>query len=269
MSRKSKVLGLHDINAEKWHKLIYVHRNSRGGSCVNGEDAVLSIRAAGEEAGAGGFAIILPPGLCASDGDFLAVNSGETMLRVEENSLVRVVCPGFIGASNAVAAMRPISAGVLTVSDKGSRGEREDTAGPALKDLASAIGAVVEKTGILPDDRAEIAQKLIEWSDADELNLILTTGGTGLSARDVTPEAIMDVHDRISPGFGEVMRARAMMYTERGFLSRCLAATRKKTLIIAFPGSERAVRQCFEAIAPALRHGVETLCGWDSECGGH
>jgi molybdenum cofactor synthesis domain-containing protein len=164
---------------------------------------------------------------------------------------------------------RPINAAVLTVSDKGSRGERDDTAGPALADMASALGARSAHRDIVPDERGVIADKLKSWADSGEVNLILTTGGTGLSRRDVTPEAIMDVHDRTIPGFGEIMRAHSMLYTPRGFLTRSLAVTRGETLIIAFPGSERAVRQCFEAIAPGLRHAVEILCGWDAECGGH
>jgi molybdenum cofactor synthesis domain-containing protein len=165
--------------------------------------------------------------------------------------------------------IRPIRVGVLTVSDKGSRGEREDTAGPALADLVSAVGGVTEKRHVVPDEREMISAKLREWTDNDRLHLIITTGGTGISPRDVTPEALMDIADRTVFGFGEIMRARAVRYTSRGFLSRGLAVTRGKTLIMAFPGSERGARQCFEAVSPALRHGVEILNGWDSECGGH
>jgi molybdenum cofactor synthesis domain-containing protein len=182
---------------------------------------------------------------------------------------VSVVCPGFIGVSSAIESMRPISAGILTVSDKGSRGERDDTAGPALMDLVRDIGCIVEKHHIVPDDIEIISEKLREWSDDYRLHLIITAGGTGLSPRDVTPEALIGISDRTAFGFGEIMRAHAMRYTSRGFLSRSLAVTRGKTLIIAFPGSERGARQSFEAIAPALRHGVEILNGWDSECGGH
>jgi molybdenum cofactor synthesis domain-containing protein len=165
-------------------------------------------------------------------------------------------------------SLRPIMAGVLTVSDKGSKGERADAAGPALVNLVCAAGAIVKRRDIVPDERDAIAGKLREWADDDRLDLILTTGGTGLSRRDVTPEAILDVREKIAPGFGEIMRSHAALYTSRGFLSRGIAVTRGSTLIIAFPGSERAARQCFEAIVPALRHGVETLCGWDFDCGG-
>jgi molybdenum cofactor synthesis domain-containing protein len=270
MRRESKISGLCDIRLNEWHKLVYVHENSRGGTCVNGSEYVISLKkAGGPQDGETGFSIILPPDLEYRNGYFISVNSGETVLGVGENSRVSVVCPGFIGVSSAIEAMRPIAAGILTVSDKGSRGKREDTAGPALMDLVSVIGCVVEKYHIVPDEKEVISEKLREWTDDYGLSLIITTGGTGLSPRDVTPEALMDISERTVFGFGEIMRAHAMRYTPRGFLSRGLAVTRGKSLIIAFPGNERGVRQCFEAIAPALRHGVEILNGWDSECGGH
>jgi len=268
MWRKFKILGIYNTVSGEWNKLIYVHSNSEGAVCVNGEPMTISLRAAGAaHAGGDGYAIVTPPDMEISPG-YLAVNSGETMFRLTDDLLVSVVCPGFIGVSAQIEPRRPIIAGVLTISDKGSRGERADTAGPALADLVSAIGSDVIKTGIVPDDRDTIADTVAKWA-GEGLDLILTTGGTGLSAKDVTPEALMDIHDRLVPGFGEIMRSHAMMYTERGFLSRSLAVVRGSTLIIAFPGSERAVRQSFEAIAPALRHGIEILSGWDSECGGH
>jgi molybdenum cofactor synthesis domain-containing protein len=143
-----------------------------------------------------------------------------------------------------------------------------DTAGPALADLLRAVGSTVERREVVPDERDVIASKLTEWSGPDGLDLILTTGGTGLSRRDVTPEALMDVGEKTAPGFGEIMRSHSMLYTPRGFLSRGTAVTRGGSLIIAMPGSERGARQCFEAVMPALRHAVGTLRGWDSECGG-
>jgi molybdenum cofactor synthesis domain-containing protein len=270
MRRESKISGLHNARPDEWHKLVYVHKNSNGATCVNGSECIISLKKAGGLPGGGtDFSIILPPDLEYGTGHFLSINSGETVLRVGENSNVSVVCPGFIGVSSAIEVMRPIPAGILTVSDKGARGEREDTAGPALTDLVADIGCVVKKYHIVPDEREIISEKLRDWTDNHGIRLIIATGGTGLSPRDVTPEALMDISDRVVPGFGETMRAHAARYTSRGFLSRGLAVTRGKTLIIAFPGSERGVRQCFEAIAPALRHGVEILNGWDSECGGH
>jgi molybdenum cofactor synthesis domain-containing protein len=266
MSRGWKIAGICDNKSGEWQKLVYAHSNSEGKTCVNGNEAMLRFRRAGESAARkDGFDIVAPYSDFA-EGEFLSINAGETMLRVEVDKVVSMVCPGFVGVSALVEVLRPIRAGVLTVSDKCSREERVDTSGPALADMARAIGSVVERLGIVPDDRDSISDKLKDWA-GDGLDLILVTGGTGLSMRDVTPEALMDIHDKVAPGFGEIMRAHAMRYTPRGFLSRCLAVTRGNTLIVALPGSDRGARQCFEAIAPALRHGIETLRGWDSECG--
>ncbi|HAJ93374.1 MAG TPA: molybdenum cofactor biosynthesis protein [Synergistaceae bacterium] len=159
-------------------------------------------------------------------------------------------------------------AAILTVSDKGSRGDRIDTAGPELERLITAQGAFVEDKKIVPDEKEEIAGTVRSWCD-EGYDLVLTTGGTGLSPRDVTPEALMGIADKVVPGFGEMMRIKTLEFTERAFLTRSVAVICKNTLVIAFPGSQRGARQCFEAIVPALRHGIETLAGWDSECGGH
>jgi molybdenum cofactor synthesis domain-containing protein len=271
-------LGLYNSKRGEFRKLVYAHRDSNGASCVNGEPTNITLDRAGDPARSGSdFRVIVPPDIKYAAGDFMSVrfgthsgvNAGETMFRVEPGNTISVVCSGFIRVSARADILRPIRTGVLTVSDRGYAGERADTAGPALEDLASALGAVVERRDIVPDERDIISRKLAEWADSDALELILTTGGTGLSARDVTPEALTDICDRVAPGFGEAMRARSMYYTPRGYLGRGIAVTRGKTLIIAFPGSEKAVRQCFEAIAPALRHGVEILIGRDADCGGH
>ncbi|MDR1916142.1 MAG: MogA/MoaB family molybdenum cofactor biosynthesis protein [Synergistaceae bacterium] len=269
--RELKILGLHDMRSGEWCKLVYMHSNSNGELRVNGEPARVAIRFAGEptEGASARLAIVIARGAMIPRSVFVAINSGTTMLWADENSEIGVVCPGFVCVSDRIELRRPLKVGVLTISDKGARNEREDLSGPALADLVVALGSEITCSDILPDDRGAIAEKLRRWSDEEHLQLILTTGGTGLSSRDITPEALMDVHDRVAPGFGEIMRAHAMLYTERGYLSRSLAVIRGNTLIVAFPGSERAVRQCFEAVAPALRHGVETLSGWDCECGHH
>ena len=271
MGRPMRILGLYNSKRGEFCTLIYAHHDSNRASCVNGESVNITLGRAGEPApgNSDSLRIVVRPDMKCETGDFLSVNSGETMLRIGPENTISVVCPGFIGASARVDVLRPIRTGVLTVSDRGYAGERTDTAGPALEDLASVVGAVVERRDIVPDERDIISRQLAEWADSDALELILTTGGTGLSLRDVTPEALTDIGDRVAPGFGETMRARSMYYTPRGYLGRGIAVTRGKTLIIAFPGSERAVRQCFEAIAPALRHGVEILNGRDTDCGGH
>ncbi|NLM70622.1 MAG: MogA/MoaB family molybdenum cofactor biosynthesis protein [Synergistaceae bacterium] len=174
---------------------------------------------------------------------------------------------GFLPVSARAEVLRPISVGVLTVSDKGSLGQRIDLSGPALERSVVPLGAVVEATAIKPDDMDVIADTLKEWSDSLLLNLVLVTGGTGLSERDVTPEALSSVAHKHVPGIGEAMRSASLRITPNAMLSRLCAVTRNKTLIVGMPGSEKAVLECFAVIAPALRHGIEILCGWDGECG--
>jgi molybdenum cofactor synthesis domain-containing protein len=155
--------------------------------------------------------------------------------------------------------------GILTVSDKGARGEREDRSGPAIREMMEAAGGEIVRARIVPDEQAEIRAALVEWSD-EGLDLILTTGGTGFSPRDWTPEATKAVLDRETPGIAEAMRRAGMEKTPTAMLSRAAAGIRKRTLIINLPGSEKAVRESLEAILPALPHGVEVLKGAASDC---
>ena len=157
------------------------------------------------------------------------------------------------------------TAGVLTVSDKGSRGERVDESGMVIQECLASLGVQQTKYSIVPDEREAISDKLREWAD-EGLDLILTTGGTGLAPRDVTPEATLDILDRVAPGFTEAMRAQGLKLTPRAMLSRAVAGIRKKTLIINLPGSPKAVKECLEAILPALPHAVETVRGQAAEC---
>ena len=154
-----------------------------------------------------------------------------------------------------------IRTGILTVSDAGSRGEREDTSGAAIRELLVGIGGVIGRYEIVPDERDIIAAKLREWSDAGGIDLVLTTGGTGLAARDVTPEATLDVADRLAPGIAEAMRAEGMRHTPKAMLSRAVAVVRGRTLIVNLPGSEKGVRESLGAILGVLSHAVELLQG--------
>jgi len=156
--------------------------------------------------------------------------------------------------------------GILTISDKGSRGEREDKSGEVIRQMLSALDARIANYDIVPDEKEIIARKLIQWADEDKLDLIVTTGGTGLSPRDVTPEATLSVIDRIVPGFAEAMRAESLKKTPMAMLSRAVVGTRGKCLIINLPGSPRAVRECLEVILPVLPHALETLKGQATEC---
>lgn len=156
--------------------------------------------------------------------------------------------------------------GVITASDKGSKGERDDLSGAILKELVKEIEGEVVCYMILPDDQELLAQQMKEWVDVDGLDLILTTGGTGFSLRDVTPEATIAIADRMVPGIAEVMRYESLKVTQKAMLSRAVAALRKRTLIINMPGSPKAVKECWAAISSALPHGIQILKGEASEC---
>ena len=160
-----------------------------------------------------------------------------------------------------------LTAGTLTISDKGSRGERQDKSGEVVREILSRIGVRIMNYDIVPDEKELITQKLVTWADEDNLDVIITTGGTGLTPRDVTPEATLAVTDRIVPGFAEAMRAESLKKTPHAMLSRAVVGTRGKCLIVNLPGSPSAVRECLEVILPALPHAVETLKGQAGECG--
>jgi molybdenum cofactor synthesis domain-containing protein len=157
-------------------------------------------------------------------------------------------------------------AGILTISDKGFRGEREDESGDALQELLLQNGFQVIKRKIVPDEVAEIRTQLLQWC-SEGLHLILTTGGTGLSPRDVTPQAMEGILDYEVPGMAEAMRAYGLRFTPHAMLSRAKAGVRGKTLIINLPGSKKGALQGLEAVLPALDHGLKKLLGDPSDCG--
>jgi molybdopterin adenylyltransferase len=157
--------------------------------------------------------------------------------------------------------------GILTISDKGSRGERQDKSGKAIHGILSSMDVRIVNYDIIPDEKELIAKKLVQWADKDKVDVIITTGGTGLTPRDVTPEATLAVVDKIVPGFAEAMRAESLKKTPMAMLSRAVVGTRGKCLIINLPGSPKAVRECLEVILPVLPHAVETLKGQAGECG--
>ena len=155
--------------------------------------------------------------------------------------------------------------GILTISDAGWRGERQDSSGPAIAEILSGAGASVVQQTIVPDEREGIESTLVRWADDDEADVIITTGGTGLSPRDVTPEATMAVIDRVAPGFAEVIRQEGGKYTPMSMLGRGVAGVRGECLIINLPGSPQAVRQSLVPILPVLQHAVDTLKGRQGE----
>lgn len=155
---------------------------------------------------------------------------------------------------------------IITSSDTGYRGEREDLSGPAIKEIVEREGYEVVSMDILPDEQAMLADKMREIADKGMAELILTTGGTGFSERDVTPEATEEVIERKVPGIPEAMRAYSMTITKRAMLSRATAGIRAKTLIINLPGSPKAVRESLEYIIDALEHGIGILTGEAGNC---
>ena len=158
-------------------------------------------------------------------------------------------------------------AGILVISDKGARGERLDESGRVAREIVSQLGIKIAKYEVVPDEVGIISDKLVEWSDEFGLDLIVTSGGTGLSQRDVTPEATLAVIDRAIPGLTEVMRMDTMKRKPEAILSRAVAGSRGKCLIVNLPGSPKAVKECLDVVLPVLPHALEILGGRISECG--
>jgi len=154
-----------------------------------------------------------------------------------------------------------LTIGILTISDKGARGQRYDESGQTIRDIFSDLGSDIVGYEIVPDEMDIIRQKLAEWADNKETDVIITTGGTGLGEHDVTPEATTAVVDRIVPGLAEAMRAASLSKTPMAMLSRATAGVRGRCLIINLPGSPKAVRECLEVVLPAIPHAVDIIKG--------
>ncbi|HNQ64831.1 MAG TPA: molybdopterin adenylyltransferase [Smithella sp.] len=159
-----------------------------------------------------------------------------------------------------------ISAGIITVSDKGSQGQRDDLSGPAIAEMLAGAAIEIRHTIIIPDEKDQIRKTIIDCSDVKQLDLILTTGGTGVSPRDVTPDATLDVIDKQIPGMAEAMRHESMRVTPHAMISRAVAGIRGKSLILNLPGSPKSVRENLAVVLPALKHAIEKIKGDDSEC---
>ena len=156
-------------------------------------------------------------------------------------------------------------AAIITISTSLSEGQGEDESGPALAEFARELGAEIAATEIVPDEQPKIEWALRHYADSDGCDLVLTTGGTGFSPSDVTPEATRAVIDREAPGIAEAMRAASRPHTHNWMLSRAVAGIRRRTLIVNFPGSPKSIRQVGEEIAPALPHAVALLSGQPTE----
>jgi molybdenum cofactor synthesis domain-containing protein len=187
-----------------------------------------------------------------------------------EGVFARVLEEGFVSVGDTIEVVEKLDArfraAVLTLSDKGSIGEREDKSGPLIIQILEQAGYYVEAQVLLPDDQKLIEAELINLSDRRQVDLILTTGGTGFSRRDVTPEATKSVAERMAPGIAEAIRAYSMQITGRAMLSRGVSVIRGGTLIVNLPGSPKAVKESLEYVLPHLAHGIEILRGSASEC---
>ncbi len=154
-----------------------------------------------------------------------------------------------------------LNIGILTISDKGWHGQRRDESGKAIRDSLSSLDTRVVKYEVVPDEADVIAEKLAEWADEGSIDLILTTGGTGLGPRDTTPEATLSIVDKVAPGFTEAIRAETFKMTPHAILSRAAAGIRGKCLIINLPGSPKAVQECLKVILPVIHHALDIIKG--------
>ena len=159
------------------------------------------------------------------------------------------------------------TAGIITVSDKGSQGKREDLSGPAIAEMLAGAAIEIKQTLIIPDEKDQIQKAIVNFADVEKLDLILTTGGTGVSPRDLTPDATLAVIDKEVPGMAEAMRAASLRKTPHAVLSRARTGIRGRSLIINLPGSTKAARENIEVLLPALPHALDKIQGGTSDCG--
>jgi molybdopterin adenylyltransferase len=183
-----------------------------------------------------------------------------------EGVFSKVIQGGTISEGDEMRFELPFRVAVVTASDSGAAGNREDVSGPVICEIVKQAGYQVACTSLLPDDRAQLAQEFCRLCDELNVDLVLTTGGTGFSPRDFTPEATKDVIEREVPGIPEAMRALSLQITPRAMLTRAAAGIRGKTLIVNLPGSPKAVKECLDYILPPLAHGLEILRGTANNC---
>ena len=230
-------------------------RNLPVGSRFGTGDAVLEMTQIGKE--------------CHSD-CIIRQKTGDCIMP-REGVFARVLKGGKVSVGDELVLLPPeenppLRAAVITLSDKGSRGEREDLSGPLVVEMLTEAGYRVEETLLLPDGIQPLKNQLIRLADGRQMDLILTTGGTGFAPTDVTPEATMAVADRNAPGIAEAMRAYSLSITPRAMLSRAASVLRGRTLIVNLPGSPKAVKEHLEYILPSLEHGILLAGGRDGEC---
>ncbi len=177
------------------------------------------------------------------------------------------ICFGIRYSDFGFEGLNMFKVAILTISDRGSRGERKDSSGPVIQEMVKDLPAQVVHYEIIPDEKDEIIESLKKSADALKADLILTTGGTGLSPRDVTPDATRSVIDKEVPGFSEAMRAESLKKTPHAMISRAIVGIRGSSLIVNLPGSPKSVRENLSVILPALPHALSKLKGDPEECG--
>ena len=264
---KNRVLGFSGRYSDR--SIVYLHSDDAGNPLADGSPVDLIVEEAGKGSSSEGVLEIRVHEVPVIEpGDLLSFPGGLILRRKDipdRKGLFEVFNKGFLPVSTTFTPWRPLKVGVLTVSDKGTRGERVDTAGPALERSLPALGAILSKTGMVPDEVGDISGKIREWM-TEKVDIILVTGGTGISRRDVTPEAVKSLGCREIPGIGEYMRWKTSFENERSILSRSLAVACSGTIVITLPGSEKGAVQCFSAVAPVLRHAVEVATGRSGDC---
>ena len=184
-----------------------------------------------------------------------------------EGIFAKVVRGGCVKIGDEMFVQTLYRTAIITVSDRCSRHEREDTSGPLIKKIVEAAGFTVRHSIILPDEQEQLEKEMKRICDGEAADLLITTGGTGFSPRDHTPEATLAIAERLVPGIAETMRYKSMSITGRAMLNRGVSVIRNKTLIINLPGSPKAVQENLESIIGELKHGLDILCGHDNNCG--
>ena len=162
-----------------------------------------------------------------------------------------------------------IHTGIIIISDKGAKGERIDKSGSAIRQVLENDIFIVDNYQIVPDEKESIQKAILQFTDTQKYDLIITSGGTGISPRDVTPEATKEVIDRLLPGFSEAMRMHSLSITSHAMISRAICGTRKESLIVNLPGSPKGAKECLEVIVPAIPHAISKLKGDQTDCGEH
>lgn len=269
-----KILEIIDTFENSAPKICYISRGINGSCSVNGNCIDMFAVAPGflDKQNQGIYIILPRENFPLETGKTLYDFHGGVLLdineKVSENTYrLTVNQAGFICLSDTLDIIHIIKTCILTVSDKGSRGERNDTSGPALSDMIDSIGSDILDAKIVPDERSAITSTIKQWINQQGPDVILVTGGTGLSSRDVTPEALRSISDSEIPGIGEYMRIKTSEFTERSILSRSSAHIIDRTLVISLPGSKKGSTQCLGVILPIIRHAVDIISARETECG--